>query len=79
MQASAVTALPTVAVWTPTSPMEVATAVGLVLLAEAALDVARTPLVAPMAVWLAPLAAAATSAEGVWEAILVELAQSLLA
>ena len=53
--------------------------VGLVLLAEAALGVARTPLVAPMAVWLAPLAAAATSAEGVWEANLVELAQSLLA
>ena len=52
--------------------MEVATAVGTVMLAEAALDVAQAPLVTPFAVWLAPLMAAATSAEGVWEVVLLE-------
>ena len=42
------------------------------------LDVARTPLVALLAVWLAPLAAAAASAVGVCEAVLPELAEALL-
>ena len=58
--------------------MEVATAIALALLAEAALDEARTPLVVPLAVWFATLAAAAASVEGVWEVTHLDLAEALL-